>query len=58
MPREPEEEETVTVSIRLPASLHADVAKLAKEEDRSISAVGVRAFRAYVRTAKETKNGR
>ncbi len=55
MPREPDDEETVTISIRMPAALHADAARLAKEEDRSISAVGVRAIREYVRLAREAQ---
>lgn len=58
MPRAPDDEETVTISIRLPAPLHSEVAKLAKNEDRSISAVGVRAFRAYVEAAAKEKKGR
>lgn len=57
MPREPEETEYVTISIRLPKELHADAVKIAAEEDRSLSAVGVRAFRAYVKEAQK-KGGR
>lgn len=50
--KEPEEEKIVTLSVRMPASLHADIEALAKTEDRSISAVGVRALRDYLAASK------
>lgn len=61
MPREPKASaaEYVTISIRLPKDLHAAAEKLAEEEMRSLSAIGVLAFRAYVAAARESsKKGR